>query len=308
MHSELRRLRRQGHLCPPITTILGLVVCTACVITGTGGGLTPHCYPPYHIPPCEKCEEKWYGENCTKACSSGCSKYGCNKTTGRCVSCAAGYHSFNCTLECPPNCLNDSNGQAICDQDTAQCTNCQPTWWGLNCTNKCDSNCKHGACNFEDGHCHECEVGKGGEKCSEDCPIKCWPNQCHRDNMTCTGGCTPGYFGERCDKKCNDNCDKVCREQCPECPQNNVTCSSSNSKFNSNSSSDRSTGVNATAIACSVTGICVIVALAVGYLVCKKTRRFNRLFGRFRSRQPSEAANNDVLETLAQDEDTGGNV
>ncbi|XP_046365915.2 multiple epidermal growth factor-like domains protein 10 isoform X2 [Haliotis rufescens] len=284
-----------------VTTVLGLVVCTARVITGTGEGLPPHCFQPSHPLPCEKCEEKmWYGENCTKACSSGCNDYGCNKTTGECKSCEAGYHSFYCTLECPPNCLNDSHGPAKCDQNTANCTNCQPTWWGSHCTNKCDSNCKDGVCDFDDGHCNECVVGKAGENCSEDCSTGCWLHECDRENMICTGGCTPGYFGETCEKKCNDNC--VCREQCPECPQNNVTCSSSNSN-------SKFTGVNASAIAGSLTGICVIVVAVavVGCLVCKKTRRFNRLFWRCRSRQPSEAANNDVLETLAQDEDTGGN-
>ncbi|XP_046365804.2 scavenger receptor class F member 1-like [Haliotis rufescens] len=168
--------------------ILVLLICISCL---RAEGHTTHCDPPHHPPPCEKCEEnQWYGENCTKACSSGCYEQLCNKTTGRCESCKAGYRSFNCTLECPPNCLNDPDKPAKCDQNTAHCTNCQPTWWGLNCANKCDSNCKDGVCDFERGHCHECKVGERGDKCSEDCPKGCWLNECRRDNMTCT--CTNG--------------------------------------------------------------------------------------------------------------------
>ncbi|XP_071116680.1 scavenger receptor class F member 1-like [Haliotis cracherodii] len=312
--------------------ILVLLICISCL---RAEALSSNCFSS---------DTEWeglYRVNCTEKCSPKCYKRRCNKTTGKCLSCEAGYRSFNCTLECPPNCLNDSNGQAICDQDTAHCTNCQPTWWGLNCTNKCDSNCKHGVCDFERGHCHECKVGKMGDKCSEDCPMGCWIHECHRDNMTCasgcrrdnntctsechrdnmtctggchrdnmtcTGGCYPGYFGERCDKKCNDNCKgvecsaigatgtssmcAVCRDTC-FCHQNTGQCQSCKTGFwgdtcdepcpkqcpdcsnaTCSSSSDRSTGSDdqMTPISQIVVPIVLSIVIVLVALVIYKIR------------------------------------
>ncbi|XP_046566877.1 scavenger receptor class F member 1-like [Haliotis rubra] len=321
-----------------VTLVLGLLVCSARFISSTEVNGT-HCVRPYDTPPCD-CKVGWYGDKCTENCSSTCSSgYGCNKTTGKCVSCKAGYHSFNCTLKCPPNCLNESGQPAACDKDTAHCTNCQPTWWGSKCTNKCDSNCKNGVCDFVNGHCHECEVGRTGENCSEECPSDCWRRLCHRDNKTCTGGCTPGYFGETCDKKCGGNCkevectvngttdassksmcarctgtgqchscksgywgdicDKLCPEQCTECAQNNGTCGSG-SGGGSSSSSDRITGHREGEIAGSVTAVILLVVVAAFVIyLVKRTRGCNSLLGRCRGRRQSEVDEN-VMKNLAQ--------
>ena len=65
---------------------------------------------------CTACLPKWYGDNCTRPCSSSCSFDGCNKTTGKCFNCEKGYFGDFCHKPCPPSCKD-----RLCSRDGLSC-------------------------------------------------------------------------------------------------------------------------------------------------------------------------------------------
>ncbi|CAC5355160.1 unnamed protein product [Mytilus coruscus] len=139
-------------------------------------------------------------ENCRGPCDldAGYCTYGCiNGWTGNICKqeCSAGSFGKDCKERCSANCLNSK-----CNHVTGECIGgCQDGWQGFNCSQPCPHS-------------------KFGKNCSGFCE-GCLSRTCYRvnglcDNTTscnpgykysqyCNIACDDGYFGNKCEKKCN---------------------------------------------------------------------------------------------------------
>ncbi len=132
----------------------------------------------------EQCKQKYYGTNCTKECDINCNyteMENCDKETGYC-KCNIGYYSKindNICYNCPSNCLD-------CESEL-KCLNCKEE---TQYDNLCDKECLN--CIEEDN------------------------KYCDRDGK-CYGECVDGFYGDKCDKKCESNCEKCNKENGKKC-------------------------------------------------------------------------------------------
>ncbi|KAI8773638.1 multiple epidermal growth factor domains protein 11, partial [Biomphalaria glabrata] len=110
--------------------------------------------------------------------------------------CPAGTYTttdLQCT-NCPIKCAN------VCDQDSGLCFDCNGYSDPPNCTN-------------------ECTLGRYGINCMQTCK-NCVKSKCHLVSGFCPM-CKPGYYGNSCDKVCNEttygqNCSLNCSTKCSE--------------------------------------------------------------------------------------------
>ncbi|CAG5127330.1 unnamed protein product, partial [Candidula unifasciata] len=111
------------------------------------GGCPSGCAAGYHWEGCRKrCDERYFGIDCSQQCSTNCTNQHCRPTDGTCFSCIVGKQG------------------PMCDAD------CTATLWGDNCTMSCSADCKDQLCNAVNGTCFSCVAGKSGENCSEEDP------------------------------------------------------------------------------------------------------------------------------------------
>jgi len=116
--------------------------------------------------------------------------------TGYCNECKNGYWGQACTSKCGDQC-------STCQMITGECKTCVDRFWGANCTMNCRENCI--TC-LNISHCMSCIDGYYDvNKCNETCPSECLGAKCTIDGE-CYLGCNVGYYGQTCDRVCNENC------------------------------------------------------------------------------------------------------
>ncbi|XP_065923424.1 uncharacterized protein [Magallana gigas] len=100
-----------------------------------------------------------------------------------------GYYSENCSMPCPPHCVNSR-----CHLETGHCFECEDGYQGPKCEQLCQNNTFGGSCSENCGHCLS-------------------GLQCHHVTGSCYLGCAPGYYGSQCKTACpsgnnrsNGNC------------------------------------------------------------------------------------------------------
>lgn len=108
----------------------------------------------------------FYGEQCDIRCQETCLENRCQRQSGNCVlDCPIGFYGDFCSKNCSTGC------QGACNRDTGICTTgCKPGFYGDVCDNPCNMNCKTGYCVRSSGNCvGDCRDGYFGDKCSELC-------------------------------------------------------------------------------------------------------------------------------------------
>lgn len=153
----------------------------------------------------------------------------CNKLSGKCETCTAGYfHGAKESCDrrkCAGSGANEDiednlcSGHGTCNQVDGMCT-CEDDYSGAGCffkkcpasntvlypkesPNKCDG---HGACNTVEGTC-QCETPYSGEFCEKKaCPANCMDRgRCDESTGTCF--CEDPHFGPRCEfTRCPVDC------------------------------------------------------------------------------------------------------
>ncbi|XP_035754278.1 scavenger receptor class F member 2, partial [Egretta garzetta] len=159
-----------------------------------------------------KCPRQFWGPDCKEMCS--CHPNGqCEDVTGQCTC-----NPNRWGPKCENVCLC-KHGK--CDQKTGKCT-CEPNWWGPQCSSSC-------YCTVPAGRCLTCEAGWNGTKCDQPCSPGFYGEGCEKlcppckDGHTCNhingkcSHCNPGWIGDRCETKCRngtygENCAFVCSD------------------------------------------------------------------------------------------------
>jgi len=113
---------------------------------------------PRAVGPCKSCiNNGLWGDFCENTCS-GCAS--CERWSGACIGdCLRELWGANCTFTCNPACAGMS-----CDKITGNCYGCKAGYWGSHCTNKCGENCQ--TCAMLTGMCDSCREGFEGQNCS----------------------------------------------------------------------------------------------------------------------------------------------
>ncbi|XP_070183107.1 scavenger receptor class F member 1-like [Littorina saxatilis] len=114
------------------------------------------------------CSPGWYGIQCPSPCypNQNCLLNTCDRTTGSCLACNAGYAGSSCTecvegfsknntTTCSPCSAFCSTGG--CDKVSGNCNDgeCVAGRWGSKCENKCAPNCATGTCDTTAGKCFD---------------------------------------------------------------------------------------------------------------------------------------------------------
>ncbi|XP_065923397.1 uncharacterized protein [Magallana gigas] len=117
-----------------------------------------------------------------------------------------GYYSENCSMPCPPHCVNSR-----CHIETGHCFECEDGYRGPMCEQLCQNNTFGGGCSESCGHCVS-------------------GLQCHHVTGSCYLGCAPGYYGSQCKTACpsgnnrsNGNCIQDSSQENKEIGRNNQT-------------------------------------------------------------------------------------
>ena len=177
---------------------------------------------------CSLCKLGFWGNKCTEECSNLCNKNGCNKETGKCVTCIDGYFNDekNDCIECPKNC---STCHSLVD-----CITCIDGNYGSACQETCSIHCEGSTC-AKDGKCI-CENKYYGPLCDNNCK-GCSENGCNDKDGICNDHyCIDNYYDPRmCNETCSENCENnkcdIFTGECISCSDNkwgpycNYTCS-----------------------------------------------------------------------------------
>ena len=183
---------------------------------------------------------KWGGScqyNCSESCYDGseCTSNGgncgCDKTKGHCFGCPKDFHGDFCTKECGANCsLSDPCLQSGivcgCHQQFGTCNSCPKTSWGDYCERTCSDKCITSECGRSFGDCTSgCIKRFYGANCKQGCPSTCLYGcdqetaacfalfcvnckggmlNCDTNSKKCKAGCIEGFFGNSCDKSCEE--------------------------------------------------------------------------------------------------------
>ena len=198
---------------------------------------------------CNICDIGTYGDICERDCSPHCqieeSGYiTCSREDGFCTSgsCLPGYFDPTCRQKCNRNCALDFDGIAKCDFETGHClSGCFIGYFGPSCSGVCSETCLTKECR---NSADNCTVGcidtyYGFPTCNLSCSENCIRTTCFDHNGTCTFGCKVGFFGEKCDQKCNleDSCiDMTCDREfgyCKNCdePEPSFQCRDSGNDY-----------------------------------------------------------------------------
>ncbi|KAL4235951.1 Fibroblast growth factor receptor 4 [Mactra antiquata] len=209
---------------------------------------------------CSYCTEGlyWHSENnrCV-GCPNNCldEKNVCDRITGECVACKAGWFGKNCEFICEiqdcrscqrpkdlivcrtcntgkyPSedglrCLScdDRHCLGTCDPSNGNCKNgCQDGWYGAEylCNRKCTlPYCEDCVLNYYSvTECLNCVSGYylKNEKC-EKCPETCIDGLCDNHSPNCRNGCVPGHYGSACEYQCSPNCvNSTCEDNAGYC-------------------------------------------------------------------------------------------
>lgn len=144
------------------------------------------------------CDDKHKkGENCTDLCSENCTEQICYKS-GKCVNCNDGFFGD----ECDQPCL-DENAKT-CSRDTGEALTCNVGFYinDKNCS-KCAKGCDGDVCDSNTGKC-TCKSGFYGEKCEKECDQKC--EGCSSTDGKCLKCKEVGAYGDDCSKSCAEKC------------------------------------------------------------------------------------------------------
>ncbi|XP_067677165.1 scavenger receptor class F member 2-like isoform X1 [Haliotis asinina] len=171
----------QSGLCTPGGCVEDMEECSRCR-SGVRGkycnDLCPstctHC-ERYGVACIGQCSEfQYYGLSCEFPCPEQCTG-GCERDTGKCVNCTAGYRGDYCNLTCPSNC---SLCQRYGDVCIGPCP--QDGHYGMDCSAPCPVGCD--GCHKETGICLTCASNYRRTYCHELC-TKCTGTDCH--NTSC---------------------------------------------------------------------------------------------------------------------------
>ena len=202
---------------------------------------------------CKECKNTSYGFWCDKNCSSNCLNSVCDQE-GKCKSCIEGKYGYNCSMDCGENC------ESSCDQEFGKCKTCKFNYFGEECL-PCPENCRksNNSCDRFIGTCNLCEDGFWGEKCELNCSKSFCENSCDQSSGICdscklgyfkhqnkscikcsehclqneetgicdekTGkcyGCEKGFYGDNCEKSCDQSCKETCDQQSGNCTECNI--------------------------------------------------------------------------------------
>ncbi|KAL5016638.1 hypothetical protein ScPMuIL_006227 [Solemya velum] len=206
--------------------------CTACrdgfFGSTCGQNCSSHCTECSRGSYCTKCEDGWYRKSSSNGyycvqCKTGCSicssdlycqecirgwyknSYSCYKCSSNCTLCSSG---FNCE-ECDPGWYVSTGRCQTCPDPCTEChsadncTVCREGWEGARC--QCSIHCDEGLSRCDDmtGKCTEgCELNYYGENCNKQCE-DC--QTCDQFKGICTS-CRHGYFGLQCNQSCSTGC------------------------------------------------------------------------------------------------------
>ncbi|XP_045178613.2 multiple epidermal growth factor-like domains protein 10 [Mercenaria mercenaria] len=150
-----------------------------------------------------------YGKDCKSVCSKGCLNSTCDQSSGTCLCkdnyegghcdyCAKGKYGYECTMECPANCVT-------CHSDK-NCTECKNGYHGDACKSKCPAGCV--SCSSGTS-CDQCKDGFWGDTCQHNCSRECSGGICLKKTGVCKDKkcrcdrCSSGRHGGNCnmDKK-----------------------------------------------------------------------------------------------------------
>ena len=183
---------------------------------------------------CEECLPLYYGEKCEKKSNvTNCTSV--DRETGLCINCEETFYLKNNICEpCSSNC-----SKSLCKNDTGECFECENLdSWGVQCENTCSKFCEKvpedqyicikedGVCregciasgHFSDKKCTECEdrFYPRAKGCTESCSSNCKDDICDKEDGSCES-CNDGFFGERCETKCNEKCKTSCKKENGKC-------------------------------------------------------------------------------------------
>jgi len=163
------------------------------------------------------CKNGFFGDKCDKKCSSGCKGGGCNKESGKCDDgCNAGWRGDLCDQPCP-----EGTGPEGCDRKTGQPETCVEGSYPFKSFledgwiyKSCPDNCKTNKCDVH-GNCLDgCQVGFHGGTCMSSCGSHCIgacdKTATNKKDGHCTN-CETGFTGNKCNLKCHPTC-KACKQ------------------------------------------------------------------------------------------------
>ncbi|XP_062586584.1 multiple epidermal growth factor-like domains protein 10, partial [Saccostrea cucullata] len=171
-------------------------------------------------------DSQTYGGDYIEKCSGNClNGETCDRFTGKCSSCSAGWKGPMCNISCEngeygKDCLEDCNENCLngetCDRFFGNCSNCSAGSkgpmcnvscdsgeYGRDCLEKCSGNCLNGeTCDRFTGECSSCSAGWKGPMCN----ISCHSGEYGKDCLEkCSGNCFNGDTCDRFNGSCN-NC------------------------------------------------------------------------------------------------------
>ncbi|WAR11464.1 hypothetical protein MAR_025644 [Mya arenaria] len=186
------------------------------------------------------CKENHWGPHCNGTCSESCNLHLCDRTTGTCLTFKQNSQSEQfgplehyCLLfrneESKARYMTGrkrsiytiTRGMCVCDSlcNEEVC---------LDETGLCKKGCSEGfycvkQCENKNVSCIDCELNKNQCSCSGrlsciPCPEHCSEEAC-ANNGDCLSDCAEGWFGLKCEHKCNETL-----ENCEVCSQSGQTC------------------------------------------------------------------------------------
>ncbi|XP_071118500.1 cell death abnormality protein 1-like [Haliotis cracherodii] len=155
---------------------------------------------------CGNCEPGYTGKYCNDSCPSQCTE--CQQHGVNCIGqCHRwNYHGNNCTLLCPVQCRGCVK-ETGCDKDTGKCISCKQGLRGELCDDTCPSNCTQ--CERYGDICIGACPNSGyyGRDCSIQCPVSC--EGCHKETGLCME-CAEGFSRTYCDEICSPCSENTC--------------------------------------------------------------------------------------------------
>ncbi|XP_033737634.1 multiple epidermal growth factor-like domains protein 11 [Pecten maximus] len=249
-----------GYLGEACGQVCSIIYCKACIYNNSKEICT-RCKDGHFGTDClQQCSDTCKNRKCDRfgRCVFGCKEnhhgLSCEHqrcTFADCLSCAYTQYDSYCS-ECVPgkywnpyinNCTNCSDhcvgGQLACNSSNGVCNQgCESRWFGTLCDKFCPvDNCTqcrevfHGVQKVK-----ECKICDDGfftshgicEKCSNTCLLDTVDGKtCDGQNGKCLAGCMVGWYGDRCNKRCNiSNC-----RRCEEVNRNHIYCETCENGF-----------------------------------------------------------------------------
>ncbi|XP_052271480.1 multiple epidermal growth factor-like domains protein 10 [Dreissena polymorpha] len=184
-----------------------------------------------------ECGDGRYGQGCNKTCGQ-CSDplYSCNKKTGACRTCRAGWQGEKCDAVCNAGSwgegCQETCGHCIgtCNPQNGTCNQgCEPGYIGATCmdggllsdgdadANVADSDIAEDY-EMDNDDYDVCPSGVYGPQCALPCANCKDGAACHHVTGRCPAGCAPGFKGDKCTDECPAGTyGETCKLSCGAC-------------------------------------------------------------------------------------------